>query len=110
MRIRDVDRQIRNAGENASNQVRDYADKATDRARSWLDSGRRAGARVTNRGDNYGQQLTRVAEDFADEANYRYRRLRRQASRHPGATAAIVVGTVGAFLLLRRAFRSNDDD
>ena len=110
MHNRDVERQIRNAGESASEQVREYADKATDRARSWLDRGRRAGARLTNPRENYGHQLSRAAEDFADEANYRYRRLRRQASRHPGATAAIVVGTVGAFLLLRRAFRSNDDD
>jgi hypothetical protein len=28
---------------------------------------------------------------------------------HPVATLAIVAGTVGAFLLLRRAFRSDDE-
>jgi hypothetical protein len=54
--------------------------------------------------------MTRAAEDFADEANYQYRRLRRQVNRHPAATAAIVAGTVGAFLLLRRVFRSGDED
>ena len=48
-------------------------------------------------------------EDFADEANYHYRRLRRQVNRHPGATVAIVAGTIGAFILLRRAFRSDED-
>jgi hypothetical protein len=53
--------------------------------------------------------LTNAAEDFADEANYHYRRLRRQVNRHPGATVAIVAGTIGAFILLRRAFRSDED-
>ena len=58
----------------------------------------------------YGQQLSHAAEDMADEANYHYRRLRRQVNRHPAATVAIVAGTVGAFLLLRRAFQSDDED
>jgi hypothetical protein len=30
-------------------------------------------------------------------------------NRHPVATVAIVAGTIGAFLLLRRAFSSDDD-
>jgi hypothetical protein len=53
--------------------------------------------------------LSHAAEDFADEANYQYRRVRRQVSRHPAATIAIVAGTIGAFLLLRQVFRSDDD-
>ena len=110
MRNRDIERQIRDVGERAGEQVREYADGAAGQARSLLDRGRRFGARFNKGGDNYGRQISRAAEDFADEANYHYRRLRRQASRHPGTTAAIVVGTIGAFLLLRRAFRSNDED
>ena len=57
-----------------------------------------------------GRQIGRAAEDFADEANYQYRRLRRQVNRHPAATVAIVAGTIGAFLLLRRAFGGRDED
>lgn len=110
MRNRDIERQIRDVGERAGEQVREYADGAAGHARSWLDRGRRLGARFNKRGDTYGRQLSRAAEDFADQANYQYRRARRQVSRHPGATAAIVVGTIGAFLLLRRAFRSSDED
>jgi hypothetical protein len=30
-------------------------------------------------------------------------------NRHPATTLAIVAGTLGAFLLLRRAFRSDDE-
>jgi hypothetical protein len=50
-----------------------------------------------------------MAEDLADEASYQYRRMRRHASRHPVATVAVVAGTVGAFLLLRRLLRSDED-
>ena len=56
------------------------------------------------------RRVAQAAEDFADEANYQYRRLRRHVNRHPVATAAIVAGTIGAFLLLRRAFRGDDED
>ncbi|KZC43971.1 UNVERIFIED_ORG: hypothetical protein RHOFW104R5_07075, partial [Rhodanobacter sp. FW104-R5] len=74
-----------------------------------FERGRELGSRWNQRGDSYGRRLSHAAEDLADEANYHYRRLRRQASRHPLATAAIVAGTLGAFLLLRRAFRNDDE-
>ncbi|MBB6241181.1 MULTISPECIES: hypothetical protein [unclassified Rhodanobacter] len=111
---RDIERQIRAAGERAGDRVRGYADDAASGAQSLLERGRRATERAAERfgkkGDNYSRRLSNAAEDFADEANYHYRRLRRQVNRHPGATVAIVAGTIGAFLLLRRAFRSSDED
>jgi hypothetical protein len=88
--------------------VRRYADDAGDTARGWIARGRRAAARFD--GDGYRRRLARAAEDLADETSYRYRRLRRQVNRHPVATAAIVAGTIGAFLLLRRVLRDNDDE
>jgi hypothetical protein len=85
--------------------VREYADDTTD---TWLSRGRRAVSRLNRSGTS--QRIARKAEDLADEANYQYRRLRRHASRHPVATAAIVAGTVGALVLLFRALRSDDED
>jgi hypothetical protein len=110
MRHRDIERQIREAGEQAGERARHYADGAASRAQSLFDRGRHISERFGKRGNDYGQRLTNAAEDFADEANYHYRRLRRQVSRHPTATVAIVAGTIGAFLLLRRVFRSDDEE
>ena len=110
MRNRDIERQIRDTADRAGERARHYADGAASTAQSLLERGRRRiNERFGRSSKQYGQQLTQVAEDFADEANYHYRRLRRQINRHPAATVAIVAGTVGAFLLLRRAFRSDDE-
>ena len=106
----DIERTLNDTGERVGQRVRHYADHAADTAQNWIDRGRRSTLKFSGRGRNYGQQLSRKAEDLADEANYQYRRLRRQVNRHPVATAAIVAGTIGAFLLLRRALRSNDED
>ena len=108
MRNQDIERRIRDAGEVAGERARHYADSAATRAQDLYDRGRNIRDRFGKRGNDYGQRLTNAAEDFADEANYHYRRLRRQVSRHPTATVAIVAGTIGAFLLLRRVFRSDD--
>ena len=102
-RLDDLNDRVRRYADGASDRVKHYADGATDTAGNWISRGRRAASKF-NRQDA-SQRVTRAAEDFADEANYQYRRLRRQVSRHPGATVAIVAGTIGAFLLLRRAFR-----
>ena len=110
MRNRDIERQIHDAGERAGERVRQVADGAASSAQSLYERGRQLGERFGKRGNRYSQRLSNVAEDFADEANYHYRRLRRQVNRHPAATVAIVAGTIGAFLLLRRAFRSSDDE
>ncbi|AGG90544.1 hypothetical protein [Rhodanobacter denitrificans] len=110
MRKHDIERQLRDAGERAGEQVHRYADGASERAHTLYDRARDLRARWGQRGDAYGRRLSHTAEDLADEANYHYRRLRRQVNRHPLATAAIVAGTLGAFLLLRRAFRSDDDE
>ncbi|TAL87188.1 MAG: hypothetical protein EPN69_02300 [Rhodanobacter sp.] len=110
MRNREIEQQIRDTAGRASERVRDYANGASDSAQSMFERGRkRIRERFGKRGD-YQRQLSHAAEDFADEANYQYRRLRRQVNRHPAATMAIVAGTIGAFLLLRQAFRSKDED
>lgn len=111
MHNRDIERQIRDTAERAGERARHYADGAASSAQGLLERGRRRiNERFGKRGQGYGQQLSHAAEDLADEANYHYRRLRRQVNRHPAATVAIVAGTIGAFLLLRRAFRSSDED
>jgi|SRR5215469_2890829 len=91
-----------------STRVRHYTDDVTDAAEGWVSRGRRAVGRLSGRDTT--RRIAQAAEDFADEANYQYRRLRRHVNRHPVATVAIVAGTIGAFLLLRRAFRSDDED
>lgn len=110
MRHRDIERQICDVGERAGERARYYADSAAGSAQNLLDRGRRFSERFGKRGNGYGRQLSNAAEDLADEANYHYRRMRRQISRHPAAAVAIVAGTIGAFLLLRRVFRSNDEE
>ena len=122
MRNREIEQQIRDTAERASERVRDYASGASDRVRNYangasdnaqslIERGRkRIHERFGKRGSNYRRQMSHAAEDFADEANYQYRRLRRQVNRHPAATIAIVAGTIGAFLLLRQAFRNSDDE
>ena len=111
MRHRDIENQIRDTAERAGERARGYVDGASSSAHSLLERGRqRINERFGKGGKSYGRQLSHTAEDLADEANYQYRRLRRQVNRHPAATVAIVAGTIGAFLLLRRAFRSNDED
>lgn len=99
----DIERRLDQLG----NRVREYADGAADTADGWLSRGRRAVGRL-NRSDAR-KRIARQAEDFADEANYQYRRLRRNVGRHPVATAAIVAGTVGALFLLYRVLRRDED-
>lgn len=99
----DIERRLDHLG----NRVREYADGAADTADSWLTRGRRAVSKLSS-GDAR-RRVARHAEDFADEANYQYRRLRRHAGRHPVATAAIVAGTVGALFLLYRTLRRDED-
>lgn len=106
---RDIEQHLRDAAEAAGERARDCADGAGSAARGLFRRGQRFGDRFADRGGDYRRQLTRFAGDLADEANYRYRRVRRQVRQHPAATLAIVAGTIGAFLLLRRAFRNDDD-
>jgi len=109
-RSREIERHLSEAAEHAGERVRQYANGATDSAHGLVERGRRAASRFGRQGHDVGRHLSRAAEDFADEANYQYRRLRRQVKRHPGATLAIAAGTIGAFLLLRKVFASHDDD
>ncbi|MBD8900479.1 hypothetical protein [Rhodanobacter sp. DHG33] len=101
---RDLESHMDELGDRA----RRYANDAGDTARGWVARGRSAAARFD--GDGYRRRIARAAEDLADETSYRYRRVKRHVSRHPVATAAIVAGTIGAFLLLRQALRGNDED
>jgi hypothetical protein len=99
-RIHDLERSLRE-------HAHGYAEDASHLTESVLERGRHAAKRL-GRGGDYRRRLTRMAEDMADEAGYQYRRARRQVQRHPVATVAIVAGTVGAFMLLRRLFRDED--
>ncbi|WP_430391481.1 hypothetical protein [Dyella sp. 20L07] len=101
---------IENSINGVRDRVRHYADEAADRADDLMERGRDARRRFGRNRNSYSRKIGHAAEDFADEANYQYRRLRRHVTRHPVATTAIVAGTVGAFLLLRHLFRSRDDD
>lgn len=107
-KTRDLESQVEEFSDRARRYANDAGDAACDTARSWLDRGRSAAARFN--GNDYRRRITRAAEDLADETSYRYRRVKRQVNRHPVAAVAIVAGTIGAFLLLRKAFRSNDED
>ncbi|MGY3039811.1 ElaB/YqjD/DUF883 family membrane-anchored ribosome-binding protein [Rhodanobacter sp. TND4EL1] len=110
MRKHDIGRQLQDTAERAGERARYYADGATSSAQDLLERGRRNIRQRFDKRRDYSRQLTMAAEDFADEANYQYRRLRRNVNRHPVASVAIVAGTIGAFLLLRRAFRSDDEE
>jgi hypothetical protein len=89
--------------------VRHYAGEAAGRADELVERGREAGRRFGRNRTTYARRIGHAAEDFADEANYQYRRLRRHVTRHPVATTAIIAGTVGAFFLLRHLFRGDDE-
>ena len=101
---------IENTVNGVRDRVRHYAGEAAGRADELMERGREAGRRFGRSNSSYARRLGHAAEDFADEANYQYRRLRRHVSRHPVATTAIIAGTVGAFLLLRHLFRDQDND
>ena len=111
MRNRDIERQIRETADTPANAfaTTPTAPPTVRRACSSVVAAASTSVSASAAPD-YGRQMSHAAEDFADEANYHYRRLRRQVNRHPAATVAIVAGTVGAFLLLRRAFRSDDEE
>ena len=87
--------------------VRDHVSDATDAVDGMVTRGRRAVARF-DRPDRRCR-LKRLAGDVADEANYQYRRVRRHVRRRPVAAVAVVAGTIGAFMLLRHLFRSDED-
>jgi hypothetical protein len=106
-RTRDLEQRFDGASERVRDRVRQYASGTADTAGNLIERGRRMTKRLGNRG--YGRQLSHMAEDLADEASYQYRRARRHASRHPVATVAVVAGTIGAFFLLRRLLRDDED-
>lgn len=108
-RNRDIEQRFDGASERVRDRVRQYANGTADTASSLIERGRMLTRRLGGRSTSYGKQLSHMAEDLADEATYQYRRARRHASRHPVAAVAVVAGTVGAFLLLRKLLRSDED-
>ena len=106
----DIENTINGVRDRVSDRVRHYADEAADRADNLMERGRDVRRRFGRNHHTYARKIGHAAEDFADEANYQYRRLRRHVTRHPVATTAIIAGTVGAFFLLRQLFRGQDDD
>ena len=109
MRTRDIEQRFDGASERVRDRMGQYANGTADTANDLIERGRRLTRRAGRRGADYGRQLSHMAEDLADEANYQYRRVRRHASRHPVATVAVVAGTIGAFFLLRKLLRSEED-
>lgn len=108
-RHRDLEQRFDGASERVRDRVRQYASGTADTAGDLIERGRQMTRRFGRRGAGYGKQLSHMAEDLADEASYQYRRVRRQASRHPVATVALVAGTIGAFFLLRRLLRDEEE-
>ena len=108
-RTRDIEQRFDGASERVRDRVRQYAYGTADTANSLIERGRRMTTRLGRRGSGYGKQLSHMAEDLADEASYQYRRVRRHATRHPVATVAVIAGTIGAFFLLRKLLRSEED-
>ncbi|MDF3980412.1 hypothetical protein P3W24_00155 [Luteibacter sp. PPL201] len=106
MRNRDFARQVESAVNGASGRVRHYADEAVDAGSDLLDRTRRVTSKFARQTNN--QRLRYMAEDFADEASYQYRRLRRRVSRNPGVTIGIAAAALGTFLLIRHALRDDD--
>lgn len=108
-RVRDFQHQLDGAGARVREQVRHYADESADTASDLIARGRQVASRLGHGRHSYGRRLSHLVEDMGDEASYQFRRARRHVSRHPLAATAIVAGTVGAFLLLRHLFRSDED-
>lgn len=100
-------RELESAVNGVSGRVRHYADEAADTAGDLAERGRKLGQKWTKRA-RQSRPVSYIAEDFADEANYQYRRLRRQVKRHPAATVGIAAVAIGTFLLIRHAWNSRD--
>ena len=88
--------------------VRHYADEASGVGNDLLDRSRRVTSKFAKRNNGNAQRVRYLAEDFADEATYQYRKLRKQVRRNPGVAIGIVAAAVGTFLLIRHALRDDD--
>ncbi|SEN41230.1 hypothetical protein SAMN02800694_3410 [Luteibacter sp. UNCMF331Sha3.1] len=105
-RNREFARQVESAVNGVSGRVRHYADEATGVGQDLLDRSRRVTGKLARKGN--GQRARYLAEDFADEATYQYRKLRKQVRRNPGVTIGIAAAAIGTFLLIRHALRDDD--
>ncbi|GAA0915126.1 hypothetical protein KR767_09185 [Luteibacter anthropi] len=107
-RNREFARQVESAVNGVSGRVRHYADEAADTGHDLLDRTRRVTSKFARRNNGNAQRLRYMAEDFADEATYQYRRLRKQVRRNPGLTLGIAAAAIGSFLLIRHVLRDDD--
>ncbi|SEW20289.1 hypothetical protein [Luteibacter sp. 329MFSha] len=105
-RNREFARQVESAVNGVSGRVRHYADEATGVGSDLLDRSRRVTNKLASRSN--GKRVRYLAEDFADEATYQYRKLRKQVRRNPGVTIGIAAAAIGTFLLIRHALRDDD--
>ncbi|HEY4143701.1 hypothetical protein [Pinirhizobacter sp.] len=112
-------RDLESAVNGVSGRVRGYVGEAADRASDLADRGRDTASDLAERSRKLGLKWSKrarqtrpiayLAEDFADEANYQYRRLRRQVKRHPATAVGIAAVAVGTFLLLRHIWNNRDE-
>jgi hypothetical protein len=107
-RNREFARQVESAVNGVSGRVRHYADEASGVGNDLLDRSRRVTSKFAKRNNGNAQRVRYLAEDFADEATYQYRKLRKQVRRNPGVAIGIVAAAVGTFLLIRHALRDDD--
>lgn len=107
-RNREFARQVESAVNGVSGRVRHYADEAAGMGNDLLDRSRRVTGKLARHTNGNGQRMRYLAEDFADEATYQYRKLRKQVRRNPGVTIGIAAAAIGTFLLIRHALRDDD--
>jgi ElaB/YqjD/DUF883 family membrane-anchored ribosome-binding protein len=109
-RNRELERDVENALNGASRRVGRYAGEAAGAANNLVEQGRRLGETFGKRANGRTRRARYLAEDIADEANYQYRRMRRQVIRNPMTSIGIAAAAIGTFLLIRHALRTRDDD
>lgn len=107
-RNREFARQVESAVNGVSGRVRHYAGEAQGVGHDWLDRAQRVSNKFARRHNVSNQKMRYMAEDFADEATYQYRRLRKKVRRNPGLTIGIAAAAVGTFLLIRHVLRDDD--
>jgi ElaB/YqjD/DUF883 family membrane-anchored ribosome-binding protein len=106
--VNGVSGRVRGYASDAADQASDLADRGRDSASSLAERGRKLGLKWSKRA-RQSRPVAYIAEDFADEANYQYRRLRRQVKRHPATAVGIAAVAVGTFLLLRHVWNKRDE-
>jgi hypothetical protein len=71
-RHRDIEQRLDSASGRMRDRAQYLANETTDTAGDLIERGRRTTERLGRRSAGYGRQLSHMAEDLADEANYHY--------------------------------------